>query len=312
MTAIIILNWNGGEDTIALLSSLKAVKNSITVVIVDNGSTDNSLSKITKFVEGVEYNVDILPLSENMGFAKGNNIGIAYAMRYNPDNFLVLNNDTEVTPNFLNLLLNFSIAHPEYRILTPRINLYSQRDRVWNCGGRLRCGFRKYYYAGANQESIEEKEYIPISFVTGCALFFYPEILDDKGNLFTERFFFGEEDFEFSMRMKQLGIGMAVVLDSLIYHKVGSSLSERRSIAKTYLYYLNRTVDIRLHTNAICFRLWWCVTLPLILRYFYRDTISISKTVRLLRRLYQEAKHCDGVTKSDFEEIVLHNGLDRE
>ena len=110
------------------------------------------------------------------------------------------------------------------------------KSKIWNCGGSLSMGFRRYYYAGQCDADIKESVYIPIGFVTGCALFFPPELLDCEGRLLTERFFFGEEDFEFSMRMEAQGVKMACVLDSVIYHKVGASgsrMSVRDSIFQT-------------------------------------------------------------------------------
>jgi GT2 family glycosyltransferase len=168
-------------------------------------------------------------------------------------------------------------------------------------------GFRKYYYAGQTDADVKEKEYIHIGFVTGCALFFPPELLDGEGRLLTERFFFGEEDFEFSMRMDAQGIKMACLLDSVIYHKVGASSSRMSGLGKIYLHYLNRFIDIRLHKSSLFYMLWALVNIPFCFRYFYKASRSVSASVKLLRRLLADAGKKQGVSRDDFEALVINN-----
>ncbi|MBR5890788.1 MAG: hypothetical protein IKZ18_02020, partial [Bacteroidaceae bacterium] len=201
----------------------------------------------------------------------------------------------------------FSQRHPEYRVLTPKIHYFFDKTKIWNCGGKLSMGFRKYYYAGQTDAAVKEKEYIPIGFVTGCALFFTPELLDGEGRLLTERFFFGEEDFEFSMRMDAQGIKMACLLDSVIYHKVGASSSRMSGLGKIYLHYLNRFIDIRLHKSALFYMLWALVNIPFCFRYFYRASRSVAASLKIVRRLLADAGKKQGVSRADFEALVINN-----
>lgn len=307
-TVIIILNWHGADDTLACLDSMLAVKGNFHLLVVDNGSTDDSVVRIGEWIELHKEDVscELLPLDRNYGFAIGNNKGIAYARKYNPDYFMLLNNDTEVLPDFLAKLIDFSERHAEYRALTPKIHYFFDKSKIWNCGGSLSMGFRKYYYAGESDEAVKEKEFIPIGFVTGCALFFTPELLDAEGRLLTERFFFGEEDFEFSMRMQAAGVKMACVLDSVIYHKVGASSSRMSGLGKIYLHYLNRFVDIRLHKSRFFYILWAVVNLPLCVKNFYRASRSISKSMTLMRHLLSDARKKQSVSRDDFEALVIN------
>ena len=308
MTAIIILNWNGADDTLACLDSLAKAEGDFRIYVVDNGSTDDSLACIQGWIDGHnEVDVRLVPLDKNYGFARGNNKGLEVAQLCNPDSYLLLNNDTEVCPDFLVQLESFSKKHPEYRVLTPKINFFYDKQKIWNCGGKLSFGFRKYYYAGQHNSAVREAEYIPISFVTGCALFFYPELLDEHGHLLTERFFFGEEDFEFSLRMKEQGVPMACVLDSLIFHKVGASSDKMQRLGKVYLHYLNRFIDIRVYSSPLFYCIWCVPNVLMCFRYFYRMTHSFSKTLNLLGRLWRDARKKDGVSKEDFEALVINN-----
>lgn len=308
MTAIIILNWNGADDTLACLESLTKAEGSFRAYVVDNGSSDDSVQRIGEWLEGhPAFDGRLVPLDKNYGFARGNNKGVAVARKDSPDSYLLLNNDTEVMPDFLTALQHFASEHPQYRVLTPQINYFYDKHKVWNCGGKLRFGFRKYYYAGQPDSAIKEKEYIPISFITGCALYFYPELLDDEGRLLTERFFFGEEDFELSFRLNKKNVQMACVLESLIYHKVGASGNKMSSIGKLYMHYLNRFIDVRLHMGGISFCIWNLLNIPLLIRYFYRGTRNMMLTLRLVWQLLIECRKKEGVTHDDFNSLVLNN-----
>lgn len=308
MTAIIILNWNGVSDTLACLQSLSKAQGKFVTYVVDNGSTDNSLARIQTWIdEHTDMDVRLVPLDKNYGFACGNNKGLEVARKINPSSYLLLNNDTEVCPDFLVRLETFSKRHPEYRVLTPKINYYYDKHKVWNCGGKLFFGFRKYYYANQPDNAIRENIAIPISFVTGCALFFYPDLLDSQGHLLTERFFFGEEDFEFSMRMDKNHVRMACVLDSIIYHKVGASSDKMQRSGKVYLHYLNRFVDIRLHKSTFFYVWWTMINIPLCLLHFYKQNRTVSCAVQQMRHLLSDAKRKDKVTREDFESLVIRN-----
>lgn len=136
-------------------------------------------------------------------------------------------------------------------------------------------------------------------------MFFYPELLDEQGRLLTERFFFGEEDFELSLRMKEKNVAMACVLDSLIFHKVGATVGKTQGVSKYYMHYLNRFIDVRLHFGAVKYAVWKLLNLPFVARCFYRSTQSVSVTYRLLTRLFRDAKSKDSVTQDDFNRLVL-------
>lgn len=329
MTAIIILNWNGANDTIECLESLYAVQDDFFIVLADNGSADNSIERISQWAENEGLKIalfnekDRVPtaqnhelllmcLNSNYGFAKGNNLAIIAAITSAPDYFLILNNDTIVEPNFLSELTGFTINNPRFKALTPKINYYSHPEQVWNCGGRLGFLNRKYYYMNKNESLIKEREYIPISFVTGCALFFNHTILGADNSLFTERFFFGEEDYEFAIRMKKAGNKMACVLKSRIFHKVGSTGSFMMPLGKTYLHYLNRLINLRHHNKPFFFSLIMIVYFPFILRLFRLHTGSLKKSVRLFRKLRFDVYNQNRVTSLDFNRLVIEKSALKE
>lgn len=330
-TAIIVLNWKGADVTIDCLRSLVEADGDFFVVVVDNGSCDGSVENISawfdsagvrykKVVEGAEENVTcecgevlLYALGRNYGFARGNNMGINLAMQSLPDNVLLLNNDTVVCKDFLVRLCDFRASHPEFSVLTPLINFYSDKQRVWNAGGRLSYGFRSYYYAGCSPESIVEKVYKEITFVTGCALFVPVSLLDEKNRLLTERFFFGEEDFEFSIRMVESGTRMACVLDSLIYHKVGTSLSKQQNIpGKVYIHYLNRFIDVRQCYSPLFVALWRVFYMPYIAYLLRRKGCTCKEIISFMKRLYCESRVKNEVTYEDFIKALSQDWCGKE
>ncbi len=345
MTAIIILNWNGYQDTIACIESLMAMgRQDFLWMVVDNGSANDSVFQIQSFLEnrripyvsckegdaltsalqagtGVVY-----ALTENYGFAKGNNLGIDLVEQsvkefgpesFFPEYYLLLNSDTEVEPDFLSKLEDFAQGHPEYVALTPQIRYMEPRDLVWNCGGRLLFGQRMYNYDRKPVADIKEKGYIPVGFLTGCALFARRGLLGNpdavlrryscadvsalqRPRLLTERFFFGEEDFDFSLSRQGLKQKMACVLDSVIYHKAGASRKDFDHLGHCYLYYLNRFIDVRQHWGRFKFLVWRILYVPYV-AYILRGHAADWKTVfRCLRQLRKESAGLEEVDRNCF------------
>lgn len=318
MTGIIILNWNGAADTIECLKSLYKAKGDFFTIVVDNGSTDDSVERITDYLSttNIKYSIkergekpDTAPSAfecilfktlANLGFAKGNNEALRFLAPHTADSYILLNNDTLVEENFLTELQSFANAHPEYKALTPLICYESERNLIWNCGGRQKAGFRKYYYARQDVSEIRESGHIDISFVTGCALFFRPDVLLEDGGIFTEKFFFGEEDFNFCIKMNKLGNKMACVLTSKIYHKVSSSTTSNDPIGKTYIYYLNRYIDVKQNYSAIFYFLWKAINFPNVIRILRNKGLKIGEAIRWTLKLQSDADKKESVSYTDF------------
>lgn len=319
MIAILILNWNGWKDTIECLKSIQKMDyKDYFVVLGDNGSTNESMSEITRFCKDEKITInsevlceeslkDVCPgdvilydLKTNNGFAKGYNLMIKYSKRFNPDYYFLLNNDTEVFPNFMNVLLSFHDKHPEYDVLTPLIPFYYEKDKIWNAGGRLFWGFRKYFYAGAYRTEIKESDYLKCSFVTGCAMLITPKCLKSDGCLFSEAFFFGEDDFELALRFRKEKVKQACVLNSIIYHKVSSSSKAYANYDKIFIHYLNRYINLRQNLSNLSFEIWRIVN-NLYLKHILKGKLTNQEILSFVKELNSECYRLDGVSKDYFE-----------
>jgi hypothetical protein len=212
----------------------------------------------------------------------------------------LLNNDTEVTEDFLPELRNFAEKNPQYKVLTPLIFFHGDKTKIWNAGGKFKWGKRKYFYNDKKKSDIKEKEFIPISFVTGCALYFLPEVLKDDMTVFTENFFFGEEDCEFSMRMRKQNVSMACVLDSVIYHKVSSTISPLSLPGKLYVYYLNRFINVRQSYGLLFYMFWRVASLRSIKKGLLVNGCPKVYVKGFIKRIYQNSRKKDTVTHEDF------------
>ncbi|MBQ8336755.1 MAG: glycosyltransferase [Bacteroidaceae bacterium] len=317
------MNWNGSNDTVECLRSLQAMSyDDYFVVVGDNGSGDDSISVIGDYCRSssvdfkqvtfgdicdfipVKRSVILYDLCKNNGFSRGNNLLLRFSRHFNPEYFLLLNNDTIVTPDFLSRLLEFRNVNKGYKVLTPLILYNKNRELVWNAGGKLFLGFRKYYYANKRKDSVIEKSHKNITFVTGCALFFSPDILDEQGNVFTEKFFFGEEDFEFSLRMKRNGVKMACVVNSVIYHKVGSSINRQKYPGKLYIHNLNRLIDIRHNYGSLFYKTWWFLYKHYLKRILRKTGCPVYFRKSFINRLTVDSVIMDSVTYDDFRQIL--------
>ncbi len=321
MTAIIILNWNGADDTIECVDSLLKVEEDYFCVIADNRSTDDSVERIERHLSlrHTAYRtmnrqsdrpkkIDkrefiILKNGTNMGFAKGNNEAIRFISDLKPDRFLLLNNDTIVTTDFLSQLLAFAHTNPDYKVLTPLIFYCHDKEKIWNAGGRLFYGYRKYYYNGQKATNIVERGHIDSTFVTGCAMLFTPDLLRTDGGIFTEDFFFGEEDFNLCIRMKREKVKMACVLDSIIYHKVNSS-TKHVKIGKYYIHYLNRFIDIKKSYGLLFYTLWSMPSTLHAIILLLRHKYNLAQSIKTMTDVNINAWSKDQVSQQDFLQAI--------
>lgn len=163
LVSIILLNWNGYEDTLEALESLYNIDYpNYNVILADNNSTNDSIEKITQYAKGNikvetkytkyqnnkpikltavnegEYieNIDntssfnekkllLIKNKENYGFAKGNNVAIDYTVKYDhPEYILLLNNDTIVNPDFLTKMINVALSDEKIGIVGPKFYYY--------------------------------------------------------------------------------------------------------------------------------------------------------------------------------------------
>jgi len=327
---IIVLNWNGTKDTIECLRSIKTSSYlNYMLIVVDNGSENESLNQLkswckNNFGEVLFYNKEqaeiagtkndeeamnhlksnetliFIENNENLGFAAGNNVALRYLLKNNATYVMLLNNDTTIDKDSVNIMMDFIRLHSDYVAVTPQIRYYKPRDRVWNCGGKIMWfGNRRYYYADKNVDIVPVSGFKRITFITGCAMLFKPSVT----GILSEKFFFGEEDFDFSFRQKIANRKMACCFSSIIYHKI--SVSSRKInnniLGSIYIHYLSRLIDNRQYSSSFMFFIKIILNLGYaILLMLIRYKVKPKKIYLLIKTMLIELNRLDEISKEYF------------
>lgn len=234
--AVIVVNWNRGKDTVECLKSLSRVSTfgfELTTVVVDNGSTDDSLELLSKITN---FTFRLISLKENTGFVGGNNIGIKAALEDGADYVLLLNNDTLVDRGLIKELVKFAQKDRDGGVFVPKIyfapGFEFHKDRypkslqgrvIWYAGGLI--DWNNVYGSNFGVDDVDRGQFDEVKetdFATGCALFTGRKVLEKIGYL-NDKYFAYLEDVEFCLRAKKAGFKVIYVPTAYLWHKVAQS-----------------------------------------------------------------------------------------
>lgn len=230
LVCIILVNYNTLNDTKECVESLRSIAyDNYKIIVVDNHSRD-----AVRIVSDTFLNTycDVIVAEKNGGFAYGNNRGIEYAeMKYHPEYFLLLNNDTVVKSDFLNEMVNTALQQDRKEcFVSGRVNYYSDRNKADYRGGYYdyKRGLGLYY--NVLSERINER----ISFATGCLILISANALKKVG-LLDESYFMYSEDTEYSLRANKIGIPIFYNDNAVIYHKISASCGKNSYFNQYYI-----------------------------------------------------------------------------
>ena len=226
----IIVNWNRPEDTINCISSiLDQDRFQIKIVLVDNGSEDNSINILKNSFPGLT----ILRNPTNVGFARGYNTGIIYALDSGADFIFIINNDAYIEPRTIHTLLKYA-QESNIGIVAPIIYYSNKPDLVWSAGGNLRPLLLEYTNKEAGNRKDEYlDEVLDRDFVTGCC-FLAPKHTFQRIGFFDESFSMYYEDADFCFRVRKLNLKIQVITSASAWHKVSLSSGGRDSPNERY------------------------------------------------------------------------------
>ena len=234
-TAVVILNWNGKKMLERFLPSVTAhTQGDAEVIIADNGSTDDSLD----FVRAQYPGLRIIELDKNYGFAGGYNRAL---QQVKADYYVLLNDDVEVTPGWIEPVVAQMQQHPDTAICQPKLLMYDQRDTFEYAGGAG--GFLdKYGYP---------------------AMFVRADVWHQLGGL-DDDFFAHMEEIDFCWRAKNAGYRVEYCPQSTVFH-VGGGTLPKSNPRKTYLNFRNNMA--LLYKNLPKRRLAWVMCSRIVLDY---------------------------------------------
>jgi GT2 family glycosyltransferase len=244
---IVILNFNSGEDTVNCIKSLEKINYAnFKIVVVDNASKDNSLDIIKN-----KCTFDKLIVSEeNLGYANGNNIGIRYALENNAEYICILNNDTEVEPDFLNILMDRMVKDGRIGIIGPCICDFKEREKVQTMGADINL------YTGLAQGKFKNYDYsrvgnmeLKVDYLGGACFVVRKKVFETVG-LIPENYFLFYEETEFCLRTKKAGFDIVSIGSSRIFHKRSATIAKFKGLSYFFLN-RNRVVFVRRNASII-------------------------------------------------------------
>jgi len=232
---IVIVSYNGQKWLEKSLGSCFAQAPGTPVYVVDNASTDNSLSLIQSRFPAVR----LLPQKDNLGFAAGNNVGIRQALQDGAEAVLLLNQDAELGPSAVTKLEQYLAGHPAVAAVQPAIFLPDGRvNSLGNCFHYLGFGFSgghglKLSQAVERLPWVRERGEPP--YLSGAAVLLRGSALQTVG-LFDPELYLYHEDLELSLRLRLSGFKLALCPEAAVVHHYEFS----RSVSKFYYMERNR------------------------------------------------------------------------
>ncbi|MCD4760355.1 glycosyltransferase family 2 protein [bacterium] len=230
---VIVASFNGQEYWPGLLPLLVEEQYNdfeVGIIVVDNNSNDGSADYIEKKFPAVK----VVRNGENLGFVGANNIGYQQAKKYGADYIYLLNQDTVITPGFLQPLHNFAKQN-NFGSLQSKLKLWSKKDRINTLGNAIHyLGFG--YGTETNKVDKHNSEIKKINYCSGAGVFISMKALKDLGCLFDETMFMYLEDLDLGWSLNLLGYDNYLVPASVIYHKYEFS----RGMKQYYWFERNR------------------------------------------------------------------------
>ncbi len=231
--SVIVLNWNGEPFLEECLGSLQrqSLRN-YEVILVDNGSTDRSVEFVAKRFP----QVIVVPLPKNLGFCGGNNEGIK---RSSGEWIILLNNDTEVVPEFLNAIHQAIQTDPDAGMFACKMLFADSPSVIDNCGFTVSP-------AGTAQEigrfEIDQGQYGPDlePFGPSGGAGVYSRAMLERIGYLDEDFFLIYEDYDLAMRARLQGFRCRFVPQAVVFHKYRSSLAK---LPDWQIFYSQRNVE---------------------------------------------------------------------
>ncbi|MEO3404841.1 glycosyltransferase family 2 protein [Mucilaginibacter sp. CAU 1740] len=260
--AVVILNWNGLKYLKQFLPSvLASTWPNLDIVMGDNASSDESVA----FMRENYPSVRIIQNDKNYGFTGGYNRVLA---QVEADYYILLNSDVEVTPNWIEPVIELMESDSLIAAAAPKIRSYAQKEYFEHAGaaggfidkhGYPFCRGRIFYELEKDNGQYEESG--EVFWASGASLFIKKAIWDESGG-FDEGFFAHMEEIDLCWRLKNMGYKVMYCAQSTIYHVGGGTLNAENPF-KTYLNFRNNLLLIK--KNLPFWRAFYVISLRFIM-----------------------------------------------
>ncbi len=246
LVSIITLNYNQTAITCEFLESTKKLTyRNFETIVVDNASAIDPVGQINA---GNYPNVTVLVSPKNLGFTGGNNLGMKHAKG---DFVFIVNNDTEVTPDLIEVLLEPFYEDDTIGVTCPKIRYFSHPNIIQYAGFypmNLYTG--RQNAVGSNEEDKGQWNVSGDTYCAhGAAMMVKREVIEKVG-MFADKFFIYYEESDWSARIRRAGYKIRYVAEGLIYHKESITMGKESAI-KAYYHTRNRILYMRRNTNPL-------------------------------------------------------------
>jgi GT2 family glycosyltransferase len=221
LVGCVIVNWNGWRDTVTCLDALRSIEYSrLFVVVVDNGSSDDSVARI----QAAHPAVRLVQTGKNLGFSGGNNAGIREVMRQEVKYVWLLNNDTQPAPGALRELVRTAEADFRLGAVGSVLHYAEAPQKIQAWGG----GWINLWNGYSTHATAPPKLGRRLDFLTAASMLVRRKSLEDVG-LMDDRFFLYWEDAELCFRLRKNGWNLGVARHAIVLHKVNASTGKPTS-----------------------------------------------------------------------------------
>lgn len=238
--AVILVNYNGLNDTIECIESLNKSERKVSIIVVDNASEKCN----AEIIEYKYSDVTVIRSKINLGFSGGNNLGIKYALDRGFDFIMLLNNDTVIDSK---MITNLLLAVEKDTLVSPVMYYFDDKNSIWYGGGYINKFTGNAIHMNMNTSNEIKKDFY-CSFATGCCWLMSRKLIEEIG-LLSEEYFMYCEDVDYCIRLQNSGKKIKLVSNAKLWHKVSKSSGGNNSpfsiyyITRNRLYYLKRYRD---------------------------------------------------------------------
>ena len=248
LAVAVVLNWNNPEDTVDCVASLKAsTYANLNILLVDNGSTDNSVSLFReKFPE-----LELIETGENLGYAGGNNVGMKRALSKGAEYVFLVNNDVTVAPETVSQLVSAAGCHESTGAAGALVFWRGDPERLYAAYGVVDFSEAIVKLKGRNSRVPDQfSETMEVDWVLGCAILLERKAIEDVGEL-DERFFAYHDEVDWCTRARKKGYKIVLVPGARVWHAGQSSTGgEKYASAKRYFVGRNRVLFAQKHATV--------------------------------------------------------------
>jgi GT2 family glycosyltransferase len=239
---LILLSWNGRDDTLACLRSLRQLRDDDTAIVaVDNASSDGSAEAIRE-----EFpDVDLVENERNLGFSGGNNVGIRHALDRGAQWVVLVNNDAVLAPDAIQALRATAAARPRAGVLVGKLFFDEPSDRIWFAGQRFwpALGYSGRPRGYGRRDAPRYSKPGPTDRAAGAFMAVSRAAIEAVGMLDDDLFAY-VEDVDWSLRVKRAGFEVWFVPAAVGWHQVSASTGGERASTHALYYGVRNMIAV--------------------------------------------------------------------